>query len=522
MNSYELMLEKRAAEADRAKPVASSGRDYAALSAIGNAAAVAEPARRHANFQQHLRYAAAKLKNQGADRFMGGSLSVDEKLQRDLNRVRSASRNAGDDIGYVRRYLSMVQTHVVGENGLRLQAQVRNGDGTLAKEINRIIESEFAEWGERGDCDITSRLSWVGSQELAAKTVAQDGDMLVRYHIDLSSPWGFRIELIPADFLDVGLNYNLNNGNRIRMSVELDRRGQHVAYHLLTAHPGDSTWVTGGRRYERVPADQMDLLYHIWEPGQNRGLPWAHASLLEMHQIGGYREGQLAAARIGAANMVFYERDPDQEANDDFDEEGDFIVELEAGQASVVPEGYKMNHTNFQPPGSMGDFQKAALRGSASGMDVNYNVLGNDYEGVSFSSLRQAVLEDREAWKRKQRWLIETMARPVFNLWLRTALLKNKLPGLKASDLQRLKEHKFMGRRWQWVDPLKDEQATGAAMLNGTINPMRVLQEKGEDLDELAEGYATFLGAMGGHLQQMQALKSSTAKSKPEPKDEDE
>ena len=522
MNSYQLMLLQRSSS--NSTPVAKAGRDTAAIRALGDTSTVMMPAKRHPNTAQHVRYAAAKLKSQGTERFTGGTLSVDEKLQRDLERVRSASRNAGDDIGYVRRYLSMVQTHIVGEHGLRLQAMVRDNAGNLNKDANKLLEKEFLEWGEVGTCDITGRLSWVGIQELAAKTVAQDGDVMIRYHVDRSNPYGFCVELVPADFLDTNLNYNLRDGNRIRMGVELDGRNRHVAYHLLTSHPGDTTWTMGGRRYERVPADNMDLLYHIWEPGQNRGLPWAHASLLEMHQIGGYREGQLAAARIGAANMVFYERDPEQEANDEFDEEGDFITELEAGQSSVVPEGYKMNHTNFAPPASMGDFQKAALRGSASGMDVNYNVLGNDYEGVSFSSLRQAVLEDREAWKRKQRWLIESLASKVYKRWLRMALLKNALPGLKASDVTQLTKHRFMGRRWQWVDPLKDEQATGAALMNGTVNPMRILQEKGEDLDEMAEGYATWLEAMGPHLLAMQAQKAppkeNSTKDKPDTEDE--
>jgi lambda family phage portal protein len=478
---------------------------------FGKSAAAPEEKRsagRHPNTAQHIRYAAAKLKEHSAERFIGGAQSVDEKLRRDLERVRSASRNAGDDIGYVRRYLSMVQTHIVGEDGLRLQAKVRDASGGLNKEINKILEGEFAEWGELGMCELSGRMSWIGAQELSAKTTAQDGDMLIRYHVDKSNRYGFCIELIPSDFLDVNLNNNLKNGNRIRMGVELNSRNQHVAYHILTSHPGDNSWVSNGRRYERVPAEEMDLLYHLWEPGQNRGLPWAHASLLEMHQIGGYREGQLAAARIGAANMVFYERDPEQEPNDDFDDEGDFITELEAGQSSVVPEGYKMNHTNFAPPASMGDFQKAALRGSASGMDVNYNVLGNDYEGVSFSSLRQAVLEDRETWKRKQRWLIESLASKTYKRWLKMALLKNALPGLKASDLQQLSKHTFQGRRWQWVDPLKDEQATGAAMANYTINPMRTLQEKGIDLDEMAEGWTQYLDTMQDIMNRANEIKA--------------
>jgi lambda family phage portal protein len=478
---------------------------------------------RHSNSVQHMRYAAAKLQHQGVERFIGGAMSTDEKLRRDLERVRAASRNAGDDIGYVKRYLGMVQTHVVGENGLRLQAMVRNRDGSLNTDANKILETEFAEWGELGTCELTGRLSWIGGQELSAKTTAQDGDVLVRYHVDKSNPYGFSFELLPADFLDVNLTQNLRNGNRIRMGVELNPRGQHVAYHLLTSHPGDSTWVTSGRRYVRIPADEMDLLYHIWEPGQNRGLPWAHASLLEMHQIGGYRESQLVAARIGASNMAFYERDPDLEAADDFNADGDFIMELEAGQASVVPEGYKVTQTNFAPPSGMADFQKAALRGSAAGMDVNYNTLGNDYEGVSYSSMRQAVLDDREGWKRKQRWLIENLASKIYRRWLRTALLKSALPGLNASDLQQLSKHKFQGRRWQWVDPLKDEQAIGAAIKNGTADPMRVLSEKGLDLDELAEGYGAWLDRMEPLLQRFNAMLGSAAPAKQQnPKDDEE
>ena len=460
---------------------------------------------RHPNHKQHVRFAAAKQKQHSLGRFSGGSMSADAELQRDLVRLREASRVSGGDVGYVRRYFNMVQTHVVGENGLRLQSLVRDRDGKIDRDASRMIEQEFAEWGDRDTCEVGGKLSWVAAQELTAKTTAQDGDMLIRYHVDKSNPYGFCTELIESDYLDVSLNQQLRNGNRIVMGVELNQRRQPVAYHLLTNHPGDNTWSCGGRRYDRVPADEIGLTFPMWRPGQTRGVPWAHASLLELYQINGMREAQLAGAKIGAANMFFYERDPEQEVSDDFDEEGEFVQELEAGQSSVVPEGYKVNSTNYTQPAATG-FQKDALRGSASGLDVNYNVLGNDYEGVSFSSLRQAVLEDREAWKRKQRWLIEDFGSPVFKRWLKMALLKNKLRGLSPADLAPLSKHKFMGRRWPWVDPLKDEQAAGEAMKNMTTSPLHILRDKGLDIDDVKNGWEEYFDAMGDVIERKQQL----------------
>lgn len=469
----------------------------------------------HPNSRHHKRYAAAQQNNHSAERFAGGSLSADSNLRRDLGRVREASRNAGDDIGYIKRYFSMVQTHVVGENGLRLQSMVKSSSGGMDREANKIIENEFLEWAEMGSAEIGGRMSWIGAQELTAKTCAQDGDMLQRYHIDKSNRYGFSIELIEADVLDINLNQVLRNGNRVVMGVELDKFNRRVAFHLLTSHPGDDTWVAGGRRYIRVAADEMDLLYPVWRPGQNRGVPWAHASLLEMYQINGMRESQLTSARISAANMAYYERDPELEVGEDFDDEGELLHELESGQVSVVPEGYRLGQTNFEAPQG-GDFQKNALRGSSSGLDVNYNVLGNDYEGVSFSSLRQAILEDRDAWKRKQRWLIEQQGTPVFKRWLKTALLKNALPSLKASNLKQLSKHKLHGRRWQWVDPLKDEKASGEALQNLTTSPMHVLREKGIDAEDVVAGWEEF-GAMMepimGRIQMLMPQKAVAAQN---------
>lgn len=437
------------------------------------------------------------------------SLSADETLRRDLLRLRSASRQAGEDVGYVKRYYGMVQTHIVGETGVRLQSEVRSKNGDLEKEVNNAIEAALKEWAKIGVCEISGRMNFVSAQQLIAKTVSQDGDILIRHIDGADNKFGYAFQLIEADLLDVQLYKTLDNGNLIKMGVEIDGYGRHVAYHILTSHPGEYTWKYNGKRYERIPASEMELPFPMWRPGQNRGIPWAHAALLDMNDIKGYRESTMVAARLAASNMVIFERDPDQEPpeDDEWDDDGSYHIDLEPGGSAIAPEGYKTRETNFQHKGdSLADIQKASLRGAASGTEVNYNVMGNDYEGVSFSSLRQAILEDRDHWKRQQGWFISQVIGPIYERWLRNALLKNAINNLKAYDLNRAMAYTFRGRRWQWVDPLKDEQAAGAALDNYTANPLDVLNDKGVDLEQMGEGWERFLNTMEPIIKRAQQM----------------
>jgi lambda family phage portal protein len=474
------------------------------------AAPTSSQTKRH---QMHAQRFAAAKSDRIQKGFLGGAgLSVDETLRRDLERLRSASRKAGEDIGYMKRYYGMVQTHVVGDTGVRLQAEVRNKNGDLDKEVNDDIEAAFKDWGKIGTCEISGRMNLISAEQLIAKTTSQDGDILIRHIDGADNKYGYAFQLIEADLLDAQLYKTLDNGNRIKMGVEVDGYGRHIAYHILTSHPGEYTWKSGNRRYERIPASQIILPFPMWRPGQNRGIPWAHASLLDMHDISSYRESVMVSGRIAASNMLLYERDPEQQAPDagddeDWDESGDFNIELDPGSSAIVPEGYKIKETNFQHKGdTLGEFQKASLRGGASGAEVNYNVMGNDYEGVSWSSLRQAILEDREHWKRMQGWFISQVMGPIYERWIRNALLKNAINNLKAYDLNRSLSYTFRGRRWQWVDPLNEEKAAGAAMDNFTANPLDILNDKGVDLEQMAEGWGRYLKTMAPHIALAQSM----------------
>jgi lambda family phage portal protein len=452
--------------------------------------------KRHSNHRDHVRYAAAQKTDVASSLFNGGTLSPDESLRRDLENLRAASRKAGEDNGYMKRYFGQVQTHVVGETGFKFQSRVKFSDGSFDRKTNKAIEAAFKEWSKKGSCEISGKLSRAALEELIVKTVSQDGDVIIRHIYDSNNKYGYSIQVIESDYLDATLNTVLRNGNQIKMGVEQDGFGRPIAYHLLTNHPGESVWSYNDRKYMRIPADEITLAFPVWRPGQTRGVPWAHAALLDLHHINEYRGSAQVQARRASENMLIYERDPDQEVGEGYEDEGE-ILDEQGSFSTVVPEGYKARESTFNAPATgLPEFQKASLRAASSGMEANYNVIGNDAEGVSFSTLRQGVLEDRDHWKRKQRWMIEEVCEEIFNRWLSVSLLRDAIQGLSASNKTYLCQPYFQGRRWQWVDPLKDEQAAGEAKKNFNGDPIQMLNDKGLDLDETVESWHRYLDAM--------------------------
>lgn len=428
------------------------------------------------------RFAVAKQSKNGPRFGSSIGLSINEELRRDLGSIKQQSRRAGNDDGYIVRYLGMCETHIVGPEGFGFQNQAKLCDGSSDKPANVVVESGFANWGKKGSCDVTGRYSWQDIQTLYVRTVAEDGEILVRFVEGFPNQYGFALQLLDSAHLDINYNRDLKDGHRVRMGVELDGWGRAVAYHILTEHPGDRVYFYGNTRYERIPASEMLLAFLPFRVGQGRGLPWGHASLLELHHLYGYREAEMIGARGAASKMFAYEPDSEVEPEDPNAEEPDFVEEIEPGMGVVAPYGYSIKELNWQHPGgNFGAFMKEGKRGAASGLDVSYNVLGNDAEGVNFSSLRQFVLEDRDMWKKKQRWMRQELCEQVFSRWLKMALLSGELHNLRLSDYDRLNQGCFQGRRWEWVDPLKDEKANAEAIKNCTRSPMQIIRERGDD-----------------------------------------
>ena len=200
--------------------------------------------------------------------------SSDSELKPALRVLRNRCRELARNDEYVRRYLALLKTNVVGPHGVNVQAKARNADGSLDGPGNKIVENAWHSWGQRGNCTVDGRLSWVDAQRLFVESLARDGEVLVRFADGYKNRDRFAIEFVEADLLDEELNIKTSNGNRVRMGVEVDDFGKSVAYHLLAEHPGDQEFANSySRKHVRVPAEQMLHVFLPERAHQTRGAP---------------------------------------------------------------------------------------------------------------------------------------------------------------------------------------------------------------------------------------------------------
>lgn len=419
---------------------------------------------------------------------------INQELRSQLHRIRNRAREQEQNGEHARRFLQLVQTHVVGPQGFTLQVTgtLRSGDPDRR---NLIVESAFWRWCQRGVCDVTGRLSFTDLQRLFIRTVARDGEALVRFHDVAPSsenPFGFQVEILDPARLDHEYFEDLPGGARVRLGVELNSANRALAYYLRRSKDNEP-WK---REYERVPASQLVHSYIADRPEQWRGVSWMAAALMRVHSLGAYEDAAITAARVGASKMGFFESpDGRGHALADGEENGELLTDADPGHFGVLPRGYKFQSwdPNY-PTENFDSFVKQCLHTVAAGWGTSYHALTGDLTAVNFSSIRSGTLEEREAWMVIQNWMAAALLTPVFLRWLSAAVFNDALGVTMSQDeaLSRFSIHSWQGRRWPWVDPLKDIDAATRAIAAGLKSPQQVAAEMGVDVEEILDQIARF------------------------------
>lgn len=426
--------------------------------------------------------------------WQGYSLAMNADLDNALPILRARARDLEQNHEYGRRFLSMVANNVVGHCGPTLQMRATQDakPALLDKPANDAIETHWSRWSCMADVRAQSSLSQL--LRLAVKSVARDGETLCRFVRQRDLPYGLQLQFLEADRLVESLNQRLTNGNVIRQGVEADAAGRVVAYHLRSAHPGEN-YIANGQQIERVLARDMLHLFLPERFEQVRGFSWFHAVLMRSKMLQGYEEAAIVAARIGAAKMgAFVKEDmgaPDALANiaDGVDDDGNILINGEAGEFFKLPPGYKLQSWDPEyPHAQYQSFVNQCLRGMAAGLDVAAHNLSANMNDVNYSSARIAELSERDAWMVLQDWFIEACCQRIFTEWLEAALLKGVITfpsgnALPVRKLQKFAEAaRFQGRRWKWVDPLKEVNAEIEAINAKIKSRTQVVAEQGGDL----------------------------------------
>jgi len=466
-------------------------------------------------------YAGANKGRLFAD-FLANSKSADAELSTVLRTLRDRSRELSRNDSYVRRYLALLGSNVVGQKGIRLSCKARDENGQLDIVGNQIIEREFAKWCKKESCTVTGKLSFIDAQKLFIETLARDGECLVKHVKTKENRFGYSLQFIEADHLDEELNEPYSNDSKIRMGVECNTVGKPLAYHLFKNHPYDDSYLytASTKEYIRVPADEMIHAYIQERPEMTRGVPWTSTAMDKIHQLNGYRLAELTASRLAACKMGFYTSPGgDGYLGEDFEDTFTPVMEATPGSFEQLPSG--MDFKSFEPnhpTSAFDDFEKAMLRGISSGLNISYHSLANDLSSVNYSSIRAGSLEDRSQFAVIQEFVVAHFIEPVFRQWLEMAMTTNQIP-LPMTRFDKFADSAtFIPRSWSYVDPQKEIQANILGLKSGQVTMADIQSTYGRDVEELFEQHdrETRLAEQYGVSTAFQPFGAATTSVEPE------
>jgi lambda family phage portal protein len=419
--------------------------------------------------------------------WVASPISADQEIYNDFLRLRHRARELRRNNALIRQYITMLENNVIVDAGLKLQALVRNADGKLAAQINTKIEAAWEAWAKIVTVDCTMGL--VDAEHLLLASLAVDGEICIRkIRSYADNKFRFAIQIIDPDLLDHQFFRGPgagDNQNEIRLGVEINTWGKPVAYWFWDRHPTDLTNV-GARKRIRVLADEI---IHVFRPdrvNQSRGVTWLNSIMMPTKMLDGYVEAEVVAARIGASKMGFFEW---QDGSDYEPPKEDEKLDIEAtpGSFEMLPPGLKLTEWKPEHPSTaFPNFLKSIQRWIASALGVSYNAIANDLEGINFSSIRAGLLQERDQWRKLQKFFARRVLHPIYEEWLEFATLSGQLV-LDSRQWELFYKVKFVPRGWQWVDPLKDVNSSIAEIDNGLTSRGRVCAEQGEEWADIAE-----------------------------------
>lgn len=412
-------------------------------------------------------YEAGKVDRLSADWIFSHS-AADVDIKGGLATIRARARELEQNNDFARKYLSMVEQNVVGR-GFALTIP------SIKAERAKAIVAAFYDWMDRAE--VSGLLSRQDVQRMAARTVARDGEQLVRFYRGASYADGLGFQMLESDHLDE--THNTRSGDTLVTMGVYTEQTRPVAYSIFKDHPG-ADYARGQRGREKVDAADIIHIYRKERPSQTRAVSWMASSMKALRMLYGYMEAELVAARISSCKMGFYKIPPGEDFTSD--DKDSAISDAAPGVFERMPTGWEFQPFDpAHPTSQFGQFVSACLRQIAGGLNVAYNNFANDLEKVSYSSIRSGTIDERENWIVVQQWFSRAFLARMFDEWVKSAAIVGTA-GIRASEADKLQGASvWTGRRWPWVDPSSDIQAKKEEIALGLTAPSIIAAESGNE-----------------------------------------
>lgn len=407
-------------------------------------------------------------------------------LQNIRNRARDAGRNDWSGESANQRWV----TNLVGVGITPRLSRIAN------KTRKKALTDLWLRWVQQSDAD--GVLNFYGQQALAVRSWLDSGEVFVRKRVRrLSSGLvvPVQVQLLEAEFvplLDVDMWPGLPRGNKIRSGIELDNRGQRVAYWMYREHPGDDTSMDISR-FLRIPASEVLHVYEVKRPGQLRGVSALAPVLARLRSIADYDDAVLERQKLANLFAAFITRgigtgvdvDPLTNLPMDFGS-GEPLMGLQPGIMQELDYGQDIKFANPPEAGTTySDYMRTQHLGTAAAAGMPYEVFSGDIKDISDRTLRVVINEFRRfAEQRQWHTIIPMFCQPVRQWWTDACVMAGLVSESEAVDVALVE---WAPHGWAYIHPVQDVQGRKLEVDAGFRSRSSVVSASGDDPDVVDE-----------------------------------
>ncbi len=421
------------------------------------------------------------------------------------------------DTPHGKNYLRVLANNVIGHRGFRLNMRMgkrKSGKFEPDVELNAAIERIYELSGRPENFSVSRNMTRNAAWRIMIMSAARDGKIMLRHYRGFpKNKFGYAVRLLEGDRLQESYCGRSANGNEIRMSVEVDEWRGPVAYHVLSRHPGDPFGSYDRSKSnvwrEIIPADEIVLYNNMWERAEATiGFPELDSVVQHMYRDQQYETAMTLAAiascckpywikKIFPTGMTFTSEEAQQliASVSNAMNDGPFgtnglgnssgAVARQQGvtarvetmvPAGITPMNYGeelMQTEATFPDQKASDFKRDNLHAVSAGGGVSYQALSGDYQNLGFSASRACQIPQQDQFKVMQENFIEMVVRVEFRERMEAAIMA----GLLDCPMSRLDEivesASWVGRRWEFVNPIQDAQAMILLKEAGLLSPQQ-------------------------------------------------
>jgi lambda family phage portal protein len=435
-------------------------------------------------------YEAAKPSRQR--KFNRDQSSPNQLVQKGAVALRTQARHLERNHDLARGIMRAFVNNVVGPQGIGIEPQPRNTDGTINTVYADALRNAYKDWQKLPE--VTQTYTFSQSQRVMCRTWLRDGEGFAQLltgrvsGLDHGTQVPFSFEMFEADLIPM----DYDDGEKIRQGIERNAWGRKVAYHVYKKHPGEPDGYTLRTDTKRMPAANILQIASLERIGQLRGVSEFASVITRLEDVKDYEESERIAAKVAASLTAYVKRGSPELYEPQVDAEGNPIqrdISLSPGtiiDSLAIGEEIGLIDSKRPNPNAL-TWRQGQLRAVASGVGASYSTISRAYDGT-YSSQRQELVEQWINYAILADEFVAMFVQPIWEQFVLAAHLSGIVPIPQGMTTDQANDCLYVGQNMPWIDPLKEAAAWNSLVRDGFASEVEVIRKRGQNpLDVLEQ-----------------------------------